>query len=159
MNGELLKVRQDGEVQLGGPGVAAQLVGRVDVVLDVYGGLLGLDEELVLGSYAEAAAWHCDGASGAHGSFVNDLLVAWRDVLAVVDVSTQGDKEGVNELAGDLDPAVTRAAVVVDVCGQSARRGPCDGLGDWSRAGESPFGLVTAVSVITAVDTQRPEMA
>ena len=54
VDGELLEVGEDGERQLGRPGVAAQLEGGADVVLDVDGGLLGFDEELARAADAEA---------------------------------------------------------------------------------------------------------
>ena len=54
IDGELLEVGEDRERELGGPGVAAELEGRTDIVLDVHRGFLGFEKELARAADAEA---------------------------------------------------------------------------------------------------------
>ncbi len=68
VDGELLEIGQDGEGQLGGPGVAAELVGGGDLVLEVDGGLLGFDEELARAADAEGVIGGLGGAADLDGS-------------------------------------------------------------------------------------------
>ena len=54
VDGELLEIGEDGERQLGRPGVAAELIGGAEFVLEIDGGLLGFEEELARAADAEA---------------------------------------------------------------------------------------------------------
>jgi hypothetical protein len=45
VDGELLEVGQDGERELGRPGIATKLIGWLGVILDPYSWTFGFDEE------------------------------------------------------------------------------------------------------------------
>ena len=46
VDGELLEIGQDGQRKFGRPGIAAKLIGRTEIVLQIDGWLLGFEEEL-----------------------------------------------------------------------------------------------------------------
>ena len=123
--------------QLGRPGVAAELVGGAGVVLDVDGGLLGLDEELARAADAEAVVGGLGRAADLDGVLVDDVLVGLGVALRVVDVPAEGLEEGVEELAAELGLVVVRRSGRRRGCGRSARRGR--GL-PWGRAWRGPVG-------------------
>ena len=75
---ELLEVGEDAQGQLGAPGVAAELVGRVHVPFDVHRGLLGLDEELARAADAEAVVGRLGAAADLDGVLVHHVLVGSR---------------------------------------------------------------------------------
>ena len=73
VDGELLEIGEDGDGELGAPGVPAELVGGVDVVADADGGLLGFDEEDPSAAEAEAVVRGAGGALHVQGILVDDL--------------------------------------------------------------------------------------
>ena len=89
VDGELLEIGEDGEGQLGAPRIAAELVGGLDVVLDVDRGLLGLDEELALLADAEGVIRRLGRAADFDLVLVDDLFVLLGEALHVVDVPAE----------------------------------------------------------------------
>jgi hypothetical protein len=96
---------------LGGPGVAAKLEGGVDIVLDVDGRFLGLDEELAGAVDAEGIVGGGGSRSGLEGVFVDDVFVGFGVTLAVDDVPAEGFEKGVEELAVELGLFLVTGAV------------------------------------------------
>ena len=130
VDGELLEIGEDGEGQLGAPRIAAELVRRLDVVLDVHRGLLGLDEELALLADAEGVVRRFGRAADPHLVLVDDLLVLLREPLGVVDVPAERGEEGINELVADGGLAECGVAVLVVVALEEL-----DKLDDLGRSG------------------------
>ena len=123
VDGELLEVGEDAERELGGPGVAAELEGGADVVLDVDGGLLGFEEELAGAADAEAVVGRLGGLADFDGVFVDDVLVGLGVALLVVNVPAEGLEERVEEFAADLGFVVVGRAGRRRGCGRTAGRG------------------------------------
>jgi len=115
VDGELLEVSQDGKGQLGRPCIAAQLVGRVRVALDVDGWLLGLQEELASTAYAKAVVRGLGRSAHLHSGFVDHTLVGFGVALLVMDVPPQRFEKGVNELQAHLGLVVVPGAVGLPV--------------------------------------------
>lgn len=115
IDGQLAEIGQDGKGQLGRPGIAAELVGGRGVGDDIDGGFLGLDKELALGPDAKGVIGGLDATALAQAGLVNDVAVAGRAALAVVDVPAQRGKQRVDELGADLSLVIGRAAVEVGV--------------------------------------------
>ncbi len=75
VDGEFLEIGEDGERQFGGPGIAAQLEGGAEIVLDIDGGFLGFEEELARAADAEAVVGGLGDAADLDGILVDDILV------------------------------------------------------------------------------------
>ena len=125
IDGEFLEVSEDGEGELGRPGVPAKLVGGFRVALDADCGLLGLEEELARAANAKAVVWGFGGTADLDSVFMDDVLVRFCVPLLVGDVPPQGLEERVNELAPDLRFVVVRVLV-----GVAVRPEAVDELGD-----------------------------
>ena len=102
VDGEFFEIGEDGERQLGAPGVAAQLVSRADILFDVDGGLLGFDEEFARPADAEGVIGGLGGAADLDGVLVDDIFVGLGVVVVVEHVPAEGLEEGVEELAAQL---------------------------------------------------------
>jgi len=109
IDGDLLEVGEDRQRELGGPGIAAQLVGGGGVGLDIDGGFLGLDEELADPADAEAVIGGLGRPADLDRVLVDDVLVGLGVALLVVDVPAEGFEERVDELAADLGLVVAAA--------------------------------------------------
>lgn len=112
---ELLEVGQNRKRQLGRPGVAAKLVCRRHVALDVHGRLLGLDEELARAADAEGVVGRLGAGADLDDVLVDDVPVGLSQTLAVVHVPAERLEEGVEVIAAKLRLGVTAVAVVVEV--------------------------------------------
>ena len=108
VDGEFLEVGEDGERQLGRPGVAAQLEGGAYVVAHVDRGLLGFEKELPPAADAEAVVRGLGRAADLDRVFVDDVLVGFGVALLVVDVPAEGLEEWVEKLVAELSFVVAR---------------------------------------------------
>ena len=107
---------------MGVPGVTAQLVGGVDVVLDVDGGFLGFDVELALATDLEGVIGGFGGAFDLEGVLDDHLAVFGGEVVFVVHVPAEGFKERVEELLAQLGFVVFTGAVGFAVFVRNWRR-------------------------------------
>ena len=87
--GDLL-FSQDRERYMRFPGIAAQLVGGVDVVFDVDGRLFGLNEELAGLAEPEAVIRGTRAAFEFDGVLVDDLAVLGGVVILVEHIPAEG---------------------------------------------------------------------
>ncbi|WP_343410346.1 hypothetical protein [Candidatus Amarolinea dominans] len=117
--------------------VAAQLIGWFDVVLDVYRGFLGFDEELAFLADAERVVGRLGGVTDEHLVLMHHLLVLLREALGVVDIPAQCGEEGVNELVADRGLAEGRCAVLVVVA--------LEELDELDNLGRSGHGRLTVI--------------
>ena len=115
VNGEFFEVGDNGEGQLGGPGIAAELEGRVDVLFDIDGRLFGFDEEFAGAADAEAIIGGGMVGADFDGVFVDDVLVGLGVTGGVGDVPAEGVEQGIGEFSAELGFVVSAAAVGVDV--------------------------------------------
>lgn len=128
---------EDAQGKLGGPGVAAELVGRADVVLDVHGGALGFEKEFARATDAEAVVGGLGGLADLDGILMNDVLVGLGVALLVVDVPSKGLEERVKKFAAQLGFVVLGGFVGVAIALE-----PLDQLDDllwWLRHLEGQF--------------------
>ena len=89
VDGEFLEIGKDGQGEFGGPGVAAELIGRADVFGDVDGRFFRFDEEFAASSDSEAVIRGLGGASYFDDIFMDDILVRFGISCRVVHVPTQ----------------------------------------------------------------------
>ena len=101
VNGQLLKVGQDGQGKLGAPSVPAKLVGRAGVRADVDAALLGFGVELRQGANAKGVIRGLLLAFHVKAVFGNDFPVLRRDHRRTSHVPAQRLKEGVDERSGE----------------------------------------------------------
>ena len=111
IDGELLEIGQDGERQLGGPGIAAELERPGDVVLTLTDGFLGFHEELARAADAEGVIRRLGGPAHLDRILVDHILVGLGVVLAVGHIPAQGLEERVEEFAAQLRLVVVPGAV------------------------------------------------
>ena len=95
---ELLEVAQDAEWQLGGPGVAPELEGWRDIVLDIDRWALGFQEKLARSSYAEAVVRRLGRFADFDRVLMNHILVLFRVALAIIDVPTERLEKRIEKL-------------------------------------------------------------
>lgn len=119
VHGELFEVGEDTEGELGGPCIASELVCGADIVLDGYGGFLGLDEEFACAADSEAVVGGFGGTAAGDSVFMDDVFVGFGVALLVVHVPSEGDEEGINELVADLGFVVPAGVVGVTVAVES----------------------------------------
>jgi len=115
VDGKLLEVGQQGKRELGRPSVAAQLIGRCRVVLQIDRWLLCLDEELALAADAERVVGGPGVEADLDGVFVDHVFVLLRVAGLVVDVPAESAKEGVDELASHLGLVVGGVEILLAV--------------------------------------------
>jgi hypothetical protein len=89
VDGEFLEIREEGQRQVGRPGVAAKLVGGRHFLLDVDRGLLGLEEEDAPAADAEAVVRRLGRAADLDGVLVDDFAEGFGVILRVVDVPAE----------------------------------------------------------------------
>ena len=111
VNRKLLEISKDGKGHVSVPGVTAQLVGRVDVVLDIDGRLLGFDEELALATHAEGVIGGFGGAFNLEGILDEHLAILGSIAIFVVDVPPEGFKEFIEECLAEAGFIVFTGAV------------------------------------------------
>lgn len=100
-----------GKWQLARPGIAAQLVGRVRVTLEIDGRLLGFQEELAGAADPEAVVGGLVSTAYPDGIFVDHLPVGLGVTLLVVDIPAQRLEERVNEITAQRGFFVVTGAV------------------------------------------------
>ena len=120
---QLLEIGQDGERQLGGPGVAAQLVRPGEVVSHVDGGFFGLHKELARPADAEGVIRRLGGPAHLDRILVDHVLVGLGVALAVGHIPAQRLEERVQELAAQLGFVVMPGAVFGGVIGKALDEG------------------------------------
>ncbi len=96
---------------MGVPGIAAQLVGGVNIVLYVDRRFLGFHEELALGSHLEGVIRRFGGALDFEGILDQHIGVLRGDAFLVVHVPTEGGEELVEELLAQARFVVFAGAV------------------------------------------------
>ncbi len=99
---ELLEIREDGQWELGGPRVAAKLIGGRWVVFEIDGGFLGFQEEEPPSAEAEGVIGGSGCASDLDAVLVNDLFPLLGVALCVVDVPAEGFEHGIDKFAAHL---------------------------------------------------------
>ena len=119
IDGKLLEVGEEAQREFGGPGIATELKGGADVLLDVDGRLFGFEKEFARVVQAEAVVRGFDRAGDADLVFVDDVLVGFGFTGGVINVPAQGLEEGVEELAADLGFVVLAGLVGVVVPGET----------------------------------------
>lgn len=122
VDGEFFEVGEDGDGELGGPGVASELVGGGGVAFDVDGGFFGFEEELTGAADAEAVVGGFGSAAGAgdfDGVFVDDVFVGVGVAGGVGHVPAECGEEGVEEFAAELGFVVIGGGVGVGVAGEA----------------------------------------
>jgi len=92
-------------------GVAAQLIGRVDVVADVHARFFGFDEEFARGADAESVIRRFDRALIFNGVFVDHLAVLRGEVGAVVHIPAERLEEGIEEFLAELGFVIMPGAI------------------------------------------------
>ena len=115
VNRELLEIGQDAQRQARRPGVAPQLVGRADVVLQVDRRLLGLDEKLAHSPDAESVIRRLDRLAHADGILVDHVFIRFGVTLAVVHVPAQRLEERIEKLQPELRLVILGRAISVTV--------------------------------------------
>ncbi len=113
IDGKLLEIGEDGQGQLGGPGVAAELECGGGVFLDINGGLFGFEEEFSSAADAETVVGGLGGRSDLDGVLVDDILIGVGIAAGIVDIPAEGIEEGIEEFAAELGFVVSAGAVVV----------------------------------------------
>ena len=123
INGELLKVRQDAQLELGRPRVPAELEGRSGILLDVDGGLLRFEEELPRSSEPEAVVGRFGDPPHPDAVFVDYVLVRFGIALLVVHIPAEGLEHWIKELPAELRLVVLRRPVRLAVSLESLDQG------------------------------------
>jgi len=111
VDGKLLEIGEDGEGEVGGPGVAAELVGRADIALDVHRGLLRFQEELARPADAETIIGGLGIAPDLDRILGDDVLVGLGPALPVADVPAEFLEERLDELGAELSFLIAGAFV------------------------------------------------
>jgi len=112
VDGKFFKIGQDGERQLGGPGVAAQLEGGGVPLAEVDGGLFGFHEEDPPTAHPEGIIGGAAATLHRQGVLVNHILVGFGVPGAVRHVPAERLEERVNELAAGLGFVIARLAEI-----------------------------------------------
>ncbi len=123
-------------MQPGRPGVATQLVGGGNVLLDGYRWFLRFEKEQPPAADAEAVVGRLGGAADLDGIFVHDFAEALRVAGAVVHVPAQQREQGVEKIAPQLGFVVLAALVVIKLLAEAG-----DELDESGRGGHGRFAL------------------
>ena len=112
---ELLEVGEDADRKRGAPGVAAELEGGGDILLDVDRRLLRLDEEPPLGADAEAVVGGLDLSLDLEPVLLHHLAVRFVQAGGVPHVPAEELEERVEEVVAERGLLVASGAVVVEI--------------------------------------------
>ncbi len=123
VHGEFLEIGQNRQRQFGRPCIAAQLIGRMHILFDVYGRLLGLDEEFAHAADAAAIIRRFHRAADAQGILVNHILVGFRITCPVRYIPSQCRKHRVDELNACLRLIECTAFVGIQIGGEGFHQG------------------------------------
>ena len=102
VDGEFFKVGQYAQGQLGRPGIAAQLKGRVDIILEIDRGLFGFEKKFAGAADAETVVRGLGEAAYLDGVFVDNVLVGLGIAAVVVNIPAEGLEKGVDEFTAQL---------------------------------------------------------
>jgi hypothetical protein len=119
VDGQLLEVAEDADIELGGPSVAADLKGRVGVGFDVDGRFLSLNEEKRMPARLEGVIRGLGGSVYIHRDLFDHLAEFFGVVLMVVDVPAEGFEEGVEEVIAKLGLVVFAGVVDIALVGKA----------------------------------------
>ena len=111
VDGELLEIRQDGQRKFGRPGIAAELIGRADLVFYIYGGFLGFEEKLARAADAETIVGGFGVAADLDGIFVDDVFVGLGVPLLIGNVPPERLEERIEKLPAHLGFVVALAFI------------------------------------------------
>ncbi|OPY48696.1 MAG: hypothetical protein A4E49_03445 [Methanosaeta sp. PtaU1.Bin112] len=111
VDGELLKIGENGDGKVGRPGIAPYLVGRINSRFDIYGWPLNLNEEFSLVKEAKAVVRILDLSFNIDRILLFDLSLIGPAFLLVVDIPPQRLKKGIDELRSQLSLIVLAGPV------------------------------------------------
>ena len=114
VDGELLKIGENAERKLGGPRIAANLIGRAHLLFEIDGGLLRLQKELANPADAEAVIRRASLPGAAQGGLMDHIFILLGVATHVAHIPAERLEEGIDKFDANLSFVIFRATVVFD---------------------------------------------